>query len=211
MQVLAKGPGKSLRALRGQEMGRSSNHSGGRTDFFGVVSRRRLLKISLGGGSLLLMGGAGSFYALRTLRGSAPYVSGLRILTPHEYRTLTALAETHLPRGGPFNVGAGDFDLARIFDNYLADEPQENIRDIKRALLLVEYGPLYIDHRLATFSNLSPDERLRHWRSWMASDKLLRRQIALAFRKFLSMVFYDQEKVWPHIGYNGPSARELFG
>ena len=29
-------------------------------------------------------------------------------------------------------------------------------------------------------------------------------QIALAFRKFMSLVFYDRPEIWPHLGYEGP-------
>jgi len=169
---------------------------------FGFLSRRRLLKYGLLGGSVLLMGGAGG---LLSLRGFAPEVRGLRILSAHEYRTLTALARTHLPAGGAFPTGAKDFDIARQFDDFLADEPEDNIRDLKRALMLLEFGPVLFERKAKTFSNLSPKEQLRHWESWMLSPMLLRRQVSTAFRKFISLVFYDLEKVWPHIGYPGPA------
>lgn len=153
-------------------------------------------------GAFVLMGGAGGLLALR---GAAPEVTGLRILTDHEYRTLAALARTHLPAGGPFPEGADDLDLARAFDAFLADEPQENVRDLKRALLLVEYGPVVFDRTASTFSHLDDAARLAHWQGWMASPVLIRRQVALAFRKFLALVFFDQERIWPHLGYPGPS------
>lgn len=175
--------------------------SGATEGLFGFLSRRRWLKLTLlGGGALIGVGGGG----LLGLRGCAPSVKGLRLLGAHGYRTLTHLARTQLPRGGAFALGADDFDLARMFDNFLADEPAENVRDLQLALTLIEYGPLLFGGRLKTFSNLSATEQLAHWQSWAVSEKLLQRKVSMAFRKFFSLVFYDQPKVWPHIGYGGP-------
>ena len=168
---------------------------------FGFLSRRRLLKGALGGGALVLMGG-GSLY---WLRGTAPPVRGLQVLSDQEYRTLAAVADAHLPVTGPFPVGARQAELARAFDGYLADEPAQNVADLKRALLLVEYGPVLFSATPHTFSNLDPAARLTHWQGWFESDLLIRRQVAVAFRKFLCLVFYDRPDVWPHIGYPGPS------
>ena len=100
--------------------------------------------------------------------------------------------------------GADDLDLARAFDGFLADEPDFVASDVRKALLLVELGPLLFDRRLTSFSNLGAAEQLTHWQGWIDADSALRRQVALAFRKFLSLVYFDQDKVWPHIGYPGP-------
>lgn len=176
----------------------------GALDGFGVLSRRRLLKAGLGAGGLIAGGGLG----LWTLRGAAPQVEGLRILTAHEYRTLTRLAEAVLPDGDVFPAGAGGLDLARAFDGFLADEPEWNVADLKRALLLLELGPLVFERRLATFSNLPALERAAHFDRWSTSASETRRQVATAFRRFLYLVFYDQPAVWPHLGYDGPLIRE---
>lgn len=174
----------------------------GRLPFFsGLVSRRRLLKLGLAGGGVLLAGGSG----LLAVRGAAPEATGLKVLSDHQYLTLAALARTHLPQGGPFPEGADDFDLARAFDAFLADEPERNVRDLGLALTLVELGPVLFDRRLTTFPRLSPEAQLVHWeRHWTTSRSLLRRKAATAFRKFLALVFYDQPEVWPRIGYPGP-------
>lgn len=173
----------------------------GAAALFAFMSRRRFLKIGLAGAGLVAAGGGG----LLAMRGSAPEVKGLKVLSNQSYRTLANLARTHLPRGGPFEVGADDVDLARRFDAFLADEPKKNVRDVTRALLLIELGPVIFDLKLHTFSHLSPKERLKHWEEWMTSRLLIRRQAALAFRKFFGLVFYDRPETWPHIGYPGPS------
>ncbi len=166
---------------------------------FSILSRRRFLRLSLAVGGFLLMGGAG----LLALHGWPPRVRGLRALTDREYRTLAQLARALFPEGGAFPTGASDVDLARAFDVFLADEPAWNRKDLSRALFLIELGPLFFEGRLRTFSRLSPEEGLAHFERWAAAG-LLRRQVAAAFRKFLSLVFYDTPGVWPHIGYDGP-------
>ncbi len=172
---------------------------------FAFLSRRRALKWGLGAGATLL-GGVGG---LALLRGKAPAVAGLSVLSDHEYRTLSALARVHVPTGGVFEQGAEGLDLARAFDSFLADEHPENIRDLRRALTLLELGPVLFEGTLTTFSNLSAAAQEAHFQAWTVSDLLLRRQVAFAFRKFLSFVFYDTPQVWKHIGYPGPSLRGM--
>lgn len=172
---------------------------------FRPLSRRRFVGVSLAAGAGVLMGGAGALWALR---GRAPRIVGLRCLSDHQYRTLQALATALFPRGGVIPVGAADLDLPRLFDAYLADEPAYNAADLKRAIFALEYGPVLFDHRLVTFSNLPDAERLAHFESWSTAPSLERRQAAMAFRKFLSLVFYDNPAVWPYLGYEGPLYRK---
>ncbi len=167
-----------------------------------IFSRRRFLGIALGAGGVVLVGGG----ALAWLRGRAPAVAGLRCLTDHEYRTLRQLALALFPRQGGFPVGAEDMDLAQSFDAFLVDEPEWNRGDLKKGLVLLEYGPVIFEGRAVTFSHLPAAERLAHFERW-AQGSLLRRQLALALRRFLSLVFYDRPEVWPHIGYEGPLVR----
>lgn len=169
---------------------------------FSILSRRRFLRLSLAAGGFLVAGGAG----LLALLGGAPAVPALRALGAREYRTLAQLARALFPQGGAFPVGAEDVDLARAFDAFLADEPEWNRRDLSRALLLLELGPVLFEGRLRTFSRLPPAEALAHFERWSEGGET-RRQVATAFRKFLALVFYDTPAVWPHIGYDGPLAR----
>jgi hypothetical protein len=160
-----------------------------------AVSRRRFLEWSLGLGSLVLMGGAGGLLALR---GRAPRIAGLRCLTAHEYRTVTALAEGLFP--------SRDVDLGRMLDAFLADEPPWNRRDMKRALVLLEFGPLLFDQRLTTLGRLPPEERAAHFERWGTSGSGLRRQVAAVFRKLFALGFYDRPEAWREVGYEGPLA-----
>lgn len=171
---------------------------------FSFLSRRRFLKASLvAGGAILGIGGGG----LLALRGRAPSVSGLRVLDDHEYQTLQSLVEVMLPKTAAIPVDAASMDLPRAFDDFLSKEPEHNVKDLQKALVLIEFGPLVFDKRVTTFSRLAPDERAAHWASWGASDNILRRQVSIAMRKFFNLVYFDHEEVWPYIGYPGPSLK----
>lgn len=147
------------------------------------------------------MGGVGGVLGLR---GCARDVSGLRCLSAQEYTTVAALAAAMFPADEGFPVGAEQLDLARGFDAFVADEPPWNQDDLKKAILLLELGPMVFDGRAKTFRHLPPAERLAHFTRWSEGDQPVRRQAALALRKVLSVLFYDRPEVWPHIGYDGP-------
>lgn len=169
---------------------------------FSVLSRRRWLRLALGAGVAV---GGGSV-ALRWLRGRLPTTRAGTVLSARELATFAALARAVFPAGRSIPVGADQLDLAGAFDRFLADESPWNQADLKKALLLLELGPLLFEGRLTTFPRLAPDAALDHFEHvWAHGPSLLRRQVALAFRKFLALVYFDSEAVWPAIGYPGPS------
>jgi hypothetical protein len=179
-----------------------------REGLFGFLSRRRFLKASLvAGGAILGVGGGG----LLALRGRAPSVDGLRVLDDHEYQTLESLVQVMLPATDEIPIDAASMDLPRAFDAFLTGEPEHNVKDLRKALVLVEFGPLVFDKKITTFSRLPVDERTEHWNSWGTSDRLLQRQVSIAMRKFFNLVYFDHEKVWPYIGYPGPSLKRQRG
>ena len=180
------------------------NEESARDGLFSFLSRRRFLKVSLVAGGAVLGVGGGGFLALR---GRAPKVDGLRVLDPHEYRTLQSLVEVMLPKTEAIPIDSASMDLPRAFDDFLADEPEHNVKELRKALVLIEFGPLAFDKKLTTFSRLDAAERAVHWQEWGLSDNLLRRQVSIAMRKFFNLVYFDHEQVWPHIGYPGPSMK----
>lgn len=185
-----------------------SGEESAREGLFSFLSRRRFLRVSLvAGGAILGIGGGG----LLALRGRAPKIDGLRVLDAHEYRTLQSLVEVMLPKTDAIPIDAATMDLPRAFDDFLADEPEHNIKDLQKALALIEFGPLVFDKRVTTFSRLDVDERSAHWNAWALSDNLLRRQVSIAMRKFFNLVYFDHEEVWSYIGYPGPSMKRTPG
>jgi len=172
----------------------------GRAGAFGRLSRRRVFTLLIAApGGLLALGGAGALW----LRGCPPDVPGLGVLGDRAARTLEALGELMFPRLPGFDPALAPGDLARAFDGFLQDEPEENVSGLTRALLLLEAGPLLYDHGVTPFSRLDLDARRAHFESWVTSDELLRRVVATAFRRFLSLVVYDRPQVWAYLGYRG--------
>jgi hypothetical protein len=112
-----------------------------------------------------------------------------------------------LPKTQAIPIDVAPMDLPRAFDAFLADEPEQNVKDLQKALVLIEFGPLAFEKRLTTFSRLDVSERTAHWNEWSLSDNLLRRQVSIAMRKFFNLVYFDREEVWPYIGYPGPSMK----
>jgi len=185
-------------------VGDTPDEESAREGLFSFLSRRRFLKVSLAaGGAILGIGGGG----LLALRGRAPKVDGLQVLDAHEYRTLQSLVEVMLPNTNAIPIDPTSMDLPRAFDTFLADEPEHNVKDLQKALVLIEFGPLVFDKRVTTFSRLDVAERTVHWNEWALSDDVLRRQVSIAMRKFFNLVYFDHEEVWPHIGYPGPSMK----
>ena len=176
---------------------------GGPLGAFSVVSRRRWM--GLGAGAVAMATGGG--LSLRALRGRVPRVPHLRCLSAAEHYTLSAVADAIVPTGGAFLLGAAQCGLADAFDAYLADEHPSQISDLKTALGLVELGPLIYDGRWRTFPRLEAAARAAHWSRWERADDDLRRQVALAFRRFVLLVFYDRPEAWRAIGYPGPALR----
>ena len=162
---------------------------------FAVLSRRRFLRWTLGAGAAVVAGGAG----LAALRGRAPSVAGLQVLGAHEYRTLARLAEALYPL-----AAADELDMARAFDRVGDVAAADALRDLLRALFLLGPGPVLFERRLSTFSHLTREERVAHFEAWAASDSLLRRQVSVAFRRFLAITYYDRPAAWSRIGYDGP-------
>lgn len=149
--------------------------------------------------------GVGALATLGYLRGHAPEVTGLQILSPHQFRTFAQLANVQIPRGGPFPQGAADFDLPRLFDQFLRDQPEKEQRDVGIALNLLELGPVLFEQNAQTFSHLPPTQQLTHWTNWGLASQDFRRETFWAFNRFIGMAFYDNPQVWPHLGYAGPS------
>ena len=131
------------------------------------------------------------------------------MLDAHEYKTLQSLVEVMLPHTDAIPIDVESMDLPRAFDEFLANEPEHNVKDLQKALVLIEFGPLVFERRVTTFSRLSLAERTDHWNGWAVSESLLRRQVSIAMRKFFNLVYFDHEVVWPHIGYPGPSINRL--
>ncbi len=178
----------------------------GGTLLFAFMGRRRFLKATLiGAGGVVAAGAAG----MGLLRGWPDQPAGFQMLDRWQAHTALAIADTVLPRGGPIEQGAADFQLARRFDAYLRGEPSQGQRNFEAALYLVEFAPVVFGHTPHTFAHLDPGTRTEFWKEWGEGPHLVLRQATLAFQKFFFLLYFDQPEVWPAIGYPGPSLKRL--
>ena len=134
---------------------------------------------------------------------SAPAPAGLRVLAPGEWQVLAAVADTVIPRGGAFALGAADVDLAARIDAFLAAQSAELAGGVRGALLLVEYAAPLLEGRLARFSQLGAEARADVFGALPRRFGLARRVYG-GLRGLCLFAFYTLPESWPALGYDGP-------
>jgi hypothetical protein len=128
----------------------------------------------------------------------------LQVLDPGEWALLDVVADTLVPRGGAFELGARDVDLARRIDAFLADESAAVQRGFSSALRLVEWGSPPVSGRAARFSRLGPDDRAACIEALCHSRIGLLRDVYFGLKQLCFFTFYAVDAVWPALGYDGP-------
>jgi hypothetical protein len=128
----------------------------------------------------------------------------LRVLDPGEWSLLGALADTLIPRGGAFELGARDLDLATRIDAFLAGESFDVLRGLSAALLLIEWTSPLASGRVARFSRLGPDERAACIDALCRSRIGLLREVYAGVKQLCFFTFYAIDASWPAVGYDGP-------
>ncbi len=144
-----------------------------------------------------------SLYAAAKLSGPAvDEAPSLNALSSEGYQILSAASETLIPSGGAFPVGARDIDLAARIDRYLSPEDPDLLAGLQGALLFVEHKAPELIGKQERFTELDAAAR---------EQTLLAMQhaggvpltIFAAVRNLSTFYFYTDQRVWPHIGYDG--------
>lgn len=128
----------------------------------------------------------------------------LRVLSAAEWALLDAVADTFIPHGGAFEVGARDVELPRRIDAFLADERPAVLRGLSAALLIVEWGSPLAAGRFARFSHLDADARSACIAALCQSRIGLLRDVYAGLKQLCMFTFYAVDASWPPIGYDGP-------
>ncbi|MBN2106369.1 MAG: gluconate 2-dehydrogenase subunit 3 family protein [Deltaproteobacteria bacterium] len=129
----------------------------------------------------------------------------LRFLTPMTHAIISAFAHRILPPGGAFPEGALCIDVVQYFDAVIAAEPYEIQQDIKRGLILLEFGP-YLQLKFRRFTRMTPAQKDAYLKTWEQSDTVLQRGVFSVFKKICCLGFFSSEKIFSCIGYDGPWA-----
>ena len=104
------------------------------------------------------------------------------VLSEEEYHILQAIADTMIPPGGAFDLGASDVDLARRIDAYMPKIDGNVVTGIRGAMAFVEQKAPGLAGKEGTFF--------------------------LGLKWICLTYFYTMDKVWPSVGYDGPMLLE---
>lgn len=155
-----------------------------------------LVGATLAGGSALLMWGGGD-------RSRALLPEGFRpvSLTEKEAAVLFALVDRLIP-DAPGALPVRDARIAERIDRELTFHPPQMTRDVKTALLLIEYGGLL--HLSGTrFTHLSAEARDRRLEQ-MFDGLDVERQALVGLKVMATFFYYCDERTWTQIQYEGP-------
>jgi hypothetical protein len=131
----------------------------------------------------------------------------LKFLTIAQYVTLEAVADTLIPRGGAFELGAADVGLARRIDGYLPVMDPGVAQGVRGALVFVEQQAPALAGKAAPFSGLSEEDRTAVFNA-MLKDAGLPASILLAMKYVCMSHFYTLDQTWKFTGYDGPMLLE---
>jgi hypothetical protein len=133
----------------------------------------------------------------------APVPSDLRVFTAGEFEVLSAVADTLVPRGGAFPVGATDVGLAARIDRFLAAQDPAVVKGLRGALTILEYGGGLLAGRVGRFSRMDAGARTAVLRALPHRFETAR-QIYAGLKQLCLFLFYCTDESWPAIGYDGP-------
>lgn len=139
--------------------------------------------------------------------GSALDLPELEFLRPGEFATLAALADSLIPQGGAFGLGARDVGLARRIDSYLPTLDPAVANGFRGALAYVESQAPALAGEPAPFSALGDRERENVLEA-MLRQPGLSRAVFIAMKYFCVVHFYTVDETWEFTGYDGPMLLE---
>ena len=116
-------------------------------------------------------------------------------------RTLTALADTLFPSIAPEDPPGGDV-VPDAFERFARAAKPGTAEQIGVALDLVELGALPLFGR--PFSRLPEGARERYLDGMMRSRFALRRALFKSLRDLCGNLYYQDERTWAFLGYEGP-------
>ena len=134
---------------------------------------------------------------------SAPVPADLHVFTSGEYEILSAVADTLVPRGGAFPLGASDVGLAARIDLFLARQDPAIVKGLRGALLILEYGGGAMAGRIGRFSRMGAEGRAAVF-SALPHRFGIARQIYVGLKQLCLFLFYSVDESWALIGYDGP-------
>jgi hypothetical protein len=123
------------------------------------------------------------------------------MLSPSQRRTVQALADTLLP-----SIADGDPQGGDVVPDALADFLAHLDPSKRRALgiVLTVFDLAAIPLHGRRFSRLAPGARERYLQGWMTSRLAPRRAIYRSLKALCGFLYFQDERSWPLVGYDGP-------
>jgi len=128
-------------------------------------------------------------------------------LTAGEYIALAAIADTMIPHGGAFDLGARDVNLARRIGSYLPKLQPPVALGFHGALAFTESQAPLLAGKKAPFSALPEADRAAVLSAMLAAGGLPT-LIFLALKSVCVTHFYTLDATWKFTGYDGPMLLE---
>jgi len=167
-------------------------------DVLGQIDRRTFLRGTAGGAAALAVA-----TLLPTGCGGYAPVENLRFFTAKEYAVMQALASVFIAPEGDM-PSAADVDVVGYLDRFLSAEPPLVRKQLKQAILLVEYGGIWWGSKRQRCTRMSAQSRSEYLGEWSNSDSLFRRQVIQIFRRACLNTYYSDARTWDFIDYDGP-------
>jgi hypothetical protein len=139
--------------------------------------------------------------------GRAPATPAPEVLSQGEYAVLAAVADTIIPRGGAFELGARDVDLARRIDSYLPRLHPDVVTGVRGALVFVEQQAPGLAKKQGSFTSLDEAGRAEVLSAMLAAPGLPA-SVFLALKFLCVGHFYTLDATWKFTGYDGPMLLE---
>lgn len=128
------------------------------------------------------------------------------IFSNKEKQILTAIAETLFPEGGKIPYSALEMGVSVKIESFIQNLPEDSQRGLKLLLHLINLTPIITHFR--TFLKLDLKSRQKFFEKWENSWFLAKRNIAMAIKGIVCLVYYNSPEVQKIIGYTPKCLKE---
>ncbi|HUH04878.1 MAG TPA: hypothetical protein VML75_22930 [Kofleriaceae bacterium] len=122
-------------------------------------------------------------------------------LTARQREIVAALGDAFFPSIAEDDP-AGSEILPERFERFFETLTAEQQKGLGTALVLVQLAAIPLRGR--RFTRLSPESRESYLIGWRTSRMTVRKLVYRGLRDTLAMLYYQDERTWPSIGYVGP-------
>lgn len=165
-----------------------------------TLPRRRFLGLGIVSGALFATGGLG----LAWFRAGYALESHERpvALTSKEFVIVRAIVRALCPADGELPSGDSLGLAQRVDEEVWAADP-DVARDLAWGLQLLEHAPRFYGMR-GRLTAMTPDDARLYLEKVLLGPRESLRQVAIAIRQLVTLLYYANAATWKAIGYDGP-------